>query len=95
MHVNVESFVVVYYKRKENYSIRSTISRILVNPKFVLVSSIGPMCAATPITSMKHKYELLLDGCRMSGSVKIEKPVMVYLIGTCPHLFLLKAYPCS
>jgi hypothetical protein len=49
------------------------------------------MCVVTPIKSMKHKYELLLNGCKMSESVEIEKSTMFYLIGTCSHLFLCKA----
>jgi hypothetical protein len=53
------------------------------------------MCVVTPIKSMKHKYELLLNGRKMSESVEIEKSTMFYLMGMCPHLFLLKEYPCS
>jgi hypothetical protein len=67
----------------------------LINLKFVHVSSTSPMCVVTSIKSMKHKYELLLNGCKMSESVEIVKSTMFYLIGTCPHLFLLEAYPCS
>jgi hypothetical protein len=55
----------------------------------------GPMCVVTPIKSIKHKYELLLNGRKMSENVEIVKSTMFYLIGTCPHLFLLKAYMCS
>jgi hypothetical protein len=95
MHVSIESFVVAFYLKKENYSIKSQISRILINPKFVLVSSTGSMWVVIPIKSMKHKYELLLNGRKMSGSVEIVKSTMFYLIGMCPHLFLLKVYPCS
>jgi hypothetical protein len=71
--------------KKENYSIKNQISRILINPKFVLVSSTGPMCVVTPIKSMKHKYELLLNDCKMNESVEIVKSTMFYLIGTCTH----------
>jgi hypothetical protein len=52
------------------------------------------MCVAIPIKSMKHKYELLLNGPKMNDNVEIVKSTMFYLIGTCPHLFLLKTYPC-
>jgi hypothetical protein len=34
-------------------------SRILVTPKYVLLSSIYPMCAATPMISMIQKNEFL------------------------------------
>jgi hypothetical protein len=74
---------------------KSQISWILINPKFVLASSIGPMCVVTPIKSMKHKYKLLFNGRKMSESVEIVKSTMFYLIGVCPYLFLFKAYPCS
>jgi hypothetical protein len=53
------------------------------------------MCVVTPLKSMKHKYELLLDSHKMSESVEIVKSTMFYLIGTCSHLFLFKAYTCS
>jgi hypothetical protein len=43
----------------------------------------------------KHKYELLLNGHKMSESVEIVKSTIFYLIGMCPHLFLLNAYLCS
>jgi hypothetical protein len=46
----------------------------------------------TPIKSMKDKYELLFNGRKMSESVEILKWTMLYIIGTCPHLFLLKAH---
>jgi hypothetical protein len=55
----------------------------------------GPMCVVTPIKSMKHKYKLLLNTHKMSESVEIVKSTMFYMIGMCPHLFLLNAYPCS
>jgi hypothetical protein len=95
MYVSVENFVAFFYLKKENYSINSQISRILINPKFVLVSFTDLMCVVTPIKSMKHKYELLLNGHKMSESAEIVKSIMFYLIGTCPHLFFLKAYLCS
>jgi hypothetical protein len=53
------------------------------------------MCVVTPIKFMKHKRELLFNGRKMSESVEIVKSTIFYLIGTCPHLFLLKAYLCS
>jgi hypothetical protein len=43
MHVSIESFVAAFYLKKENYSIKRQISRILINQKFVLVSSKGPI----------------------------------------------------
>jgi hypothetical protein len=76
MHVSVESFVTAFYLKKENYSIKSQISRILINPKFVLVSSTGLMCVVTPIKSMKYKYELLLNGRKMIERVEIVKSTM-------------------
>jgi hypothetical protein len=71
MHVSVENFVAAFYLKRENYSINSKISRILINPKFVLVSFTDLMCVVTLIKSMKHKYELLLNGRKMSESVEI------------------------
>jgi hypothetical protein len=41
------------------YSIKSTMSQILDSAKPVFISSTGSMFAATPITSIKHKYEWL------------------------------------
>jgi hypothetical protein len=71
MHVSVESFVAAFYLKKENYSINSQISQVLINPKFVIISSTGPMCVVTLIKSIKHKYELLLNGRKMSEIVEI------------------------
>ena len=40
-------------------------------PKYVLVSSMGPMCSATPMISMIHKYEFLLSNSdQMRESIK-------------------------
>jgi hypothetical protein len=36
----------------------------------------GPMCVVTPMKSMKHKYEILLNGRKMSESVEIVKSTM-------------------
>jgi hypothetical protein len=44
----------------------------LINPKFVLVFSTGPK-------SMKHKYELLLNGRKMSESVEIVKSTIFFV----------------
>jgi hypothetical protein len=60
-----------------------------------LFSSTGPMCVVTPIKSIKRKYKLLLNNRKMRESVEIIKSTMFYMIGMCPHLFLLKAYSCS
>jgi hypothetical protein len=54
MHVTIERFVASFYLEKENYSIKIQISRILINPKFVPVSSTGLTCVVTPIKSMKN-----------------------------------------
>jgi hypothetical protein len=53
------------------------------------------MCCDSYEIYEKHKYELLLNGHKMSESVEIVKSTMFYLIGTCPHLFSLNAYLCS
>jgi hypothetical protein len=34
------------------------------------------MCVVTPMKSMKHKYEILLNGRKMSESVEIVKSTM-------------------
>jgi hypothetical protein len=94
MHVSVKSLVAAFYQKGEVLNQEET-SWILINLKFVLVSSTGPMCVVTPIKSMRHKYELLLNNRKMSKSVEIVKSTMFYLIGTYLHLFLLKAYPYS
>jgi hypothetical protein len=39
----------------------------LGNPKVMTVSSTGPMCVVTPMESMQHKYELLLENYKVNN----------------------------
>jgi hypothetical protein len=94
MHVTVESIVAAFYKKGELLNQERNIidfDKSEICPCFFY----RPTCVLTPIKSMKHKYELLLNGCKMSESVEIVKSTMFYLIDTCPRLYLLKAYSCS
>jgi hypothetical protein len=54
MHVTIESFVAAFFLKRENYSIKNQISRILINSKFVSVFSMDPTCVVTLIKSMKN-----------------------------------------
>jgi hypothetical protein len=50
------------------------------------------MCCDSYKIYEKHKYELLLNGHKMSESVEIVKSIMFYVIDMCLHLFLLNTY---
>jgi hypothetical protein len=69
-HVDVKSFIVAFYEKRE-LLYRSIISQILVNSKFVLVSSTAPICVVTLINFMKHKYELLLENYKVRNVLPI------------------------
>jgi hypothetical protein len=67
--------------------------------KFVRISSTGPMCVVTLIKSMKHKYELLLNGRKMSekcctvNNVLPDRYVSIFIVViSIPVLMNLKLY---
>jgi len=88
MHVNVSNLVV--YEWKKSYLIRSTISRILVTPKYVLVSSIGLMCAATHMSSYQKliKWEEYHKNYNVRSSIP-ERYMSIFFLSRYMSIFTL------